>query len=335
MTTSKTRQQIERRPPLAEPYSLSLRFGDVDEFVEGVQGWNIDFRQLDRGKLSGELLQAGGPKGHVAYVDMSRRMEQHGGAPPGLRTFAFLEERTVGVRWCGRPVTPQSILVFKPNGEFEATSAPGFSVYTMSFPEESLQRLCDEAGLPGIEELLGETEKTPVCEAHSVERLRESLRDLFGGLRREPRCRNDSSRPCELTSEIPRRLLFALASGRIVEQDTQPQARSRALARAEDFIAGFGQHPITVWQLCEAADVSERTLQRAFSEHFGVTPKAYLLARQLNGVHRELKGADPAVTRVTDVAHRWGFWHMGQFAADYRRQFGELPSDTLQRGARS
>ncbi|MCK5375915.1 MAG: helix-turn-helix domain-containing protein, partial [Acidobacteria bacterium] len=33
---------------------------------------------------------------------------------------------------------------------------------------------------------------------------------------------------------------------------------------------------------------------------------------------------------VTDVANNWGFWHMGQFAADYRKMFGELPSQTLQ-----
>lgn len=24
-----------------------------------------------------------------------------------------------------------------------------------------------------------------------------------------------------------------------------------------------------------------------------------------------------------------GYWHMSQFASDYRRMFGELPSDTL------
>jgi AraC-like DNA-binding protein len=34
---------------------------------------------------------------------------------------------------------------------------------------------------------------------------------------------------------------------------------------------------------------------------------------------------------VHDVATRWGFWNLGEFAADYRRQFGELPSETLRR----
>jgi hypothetical protein len=47
---------------------------------------------------------------------------------------------------------------------------------------------------------------------------------------------------------------------------------------------------------------------------------------------------DPKVTVVCpngDVANRWGFWHMGQFAADYKRQFGELPSATLKRAHRA
>jgi len=34
---------------------------------------------------------------------------------------------------------------------------------------------------------------------------------------------------------------------------------------------------------------------------------------------------------VAEIANAWGFWHMGQFARDYRFMFGELPSETLGR----
>ena len=40
-------------------------------------------------------------------------------------------------------------------------------------------------------------------------------------------------------------------------------------------------------------------------------------------------GGASAGAGVAEVASRWGFWHMGQLAADYRQLFGELPSETL------
>jgi len=36
-----------------------------------------------------------------------------------------------------------------------------------------------------------------------------------------------------------------------------------------------------------------------------------------------------------DVDIDRNFWHMGQFAADYKRQFGELPSAALKRAHRA
>lgn len=63
----------------------------------------------------------------------------------------------------------------------------------------------------------------------------------------------------------------------------------------------------------------------------GTTPVAYLRAIRLNGVRRELLNAAQAGGGVYDIAVRWGFWHFSQFSMDYKRQFGELPSRTLQR----
>ncbi|MFD2500918.1 hypothetical protein ACFSTI_21320 [Rhizorhabdus histidinilytica] len=34
---------------------------------------------------------------------------------------------------------------------------------------------------------------------------------------------------------------------------------------------------------------------------------------------------------MTEIACRWGFYQFGRFAAQYRRLFGELPSETLRK----
>jgi len=58
----------------------------------------------------------------------------------------------------------------------------------------------------------------------------------------------------------------------------------------------------------------------------------YLRDRRLERAHEDLTDAIPSdgVT-VTDVAERWGFHHLGSFAALYRNRWGESPSETLRR----
>ncbi len=39
---------------------------------------------------------------------------------------------------------------------------------------------------------------------------------------------------------------------------------------------------------------------------------------------------DPMIDLVINhVSSHWGFWHSGQFASDYKKLFGELPSETV------
>jgi AraC family transcriptional regulator, ethanolamine operon transcriptional activator len=70
-------------------------------------------------------------------------------------------------------------------------------------------------------------------------------------------------------------------------------------------------------------------LQYCFEEVLGIAPASYLRAIRLNGVRRELASAAPGERAVQDVAAAWGFWHLSQFAADYRKLFGLRPSETL------
>ena len=60
----------------------------------------------------------------------------------------------------------------------------------------------------------------------------------------------------------------------------------------------------------------------------GAQPASW--AKRLNAVRQDLKSSEPDDATVAEIAGRWGFWHTGNFAADYSRQFGELPSQTRQ-----
>jgi AraC family ethanolamine operon transcriptional activator len=99
-----------------------------------------------------------------------------------------------------------------------------------------------------------------------------------------------------------------------------------------EFVEESGLPHVTVRELCEVSGVSERTLEYAFQEHFSVTPSAYLQIRRLNHVRSELRDTEAAPGVIAEIAGRWGFWHMGDFARYYSRLFGKLPSETLGTG---
>ena len=104
--------------------------------------------------------------------------------------------------------------------------------------------------------------------------------------------------------------------------------------RARDYLFANLDQSFSLRALSEAARCSERVLQYAFREVYGVGPQGWFQAMKLNEANRELRACGPGEVRVTDVALRWGFTHFGRFSVEYRRMFGERPSDTLKRPSR-
>lgn len=88
---------------------------------------------------------------------------------------------------------------------------------------------------------------------------------------------------------------------------------------------------VTVSELCSVLCTCRRALQSSFQEVLGVSPHAYIRAVSLNGVRSHLNNPDSIYRSVQDAAAAFGFWHMSQFALDYRQLFGERPSETFKR----
>jgi AraC-like DNA-binding protein len=138
---------------------------------------------------------------------------------------------------------------------------------------------------------------------------------------------------------IAGRLIETLAVGLLLAADhpyrealARPAVAYRPppVRRAVEVVEAHPEHPFTVTGLAEAAGVSVRTLQAGFRRYLDCTPMAYVRDVRLARVHGDLCTADPGLTTVTAVAQRWGFVHLGRFAAAYRARYRTTPSQTLQ-----
>jgi len=114
----------------------------------------------------------------------------------------------------------------------------------------------------------------------------------------------------------------------------QTGERWRIVRRAEDYLEGLSEATVRIDDLCRAACTSLSTLERVFRDVFGVTPRRYLALRRLAGVRNDLLNGDPEDS-VTEIASRWGFFHLGRFAQEYGQLFHERPSETRSRAGRA
>ncbi|HVC10353.1 MAG TPA: helix-turn-helix transcriptional regulator [Burkholderiales bacterium] len=101
------------------------------------------------------------------------------------------------------------------------------------------------------------------------------------------------------------------------------------LARALGWLNGRLDEPIQLEMLAAAAGVQPRTLEAQFRRYLRTTPLGWVRQMRLARARQQLLAASTDAN-VTGVALANGFGQLGRFAARYRRQFGELPSQTLQ-----
>jgi AraC family ethanolamine operon transcriptional activator len=315
----------ENDPPNG-PFFLRVS-GDLDEVVAAVRAWDLDFRQLEPGTMAAEIVQIGTADVLLARVRFDRRLELRGSSPPGMRTFSVVGRGTSG-RFLGQPVDDTGLLLYPGTRELEAVSPADFRSDTISIPEARLTAVARDLGFRA-----GWEPRRPMvrCSPGILDAIRRRCRAIHEVLRDRPEVRGLPALRRELESEIPALILRALSG--VPGPQPRPSSRSRqlALSRAREFIESHLEDPPTVREVCRVARVSWRTLDYAFREHYALTPERYVKAIRLQAVRRALRRSDPG-EKIVDVANGYGFWHMGQFAADYRRQFGELPSGTLARG---
>ncbi|WP_201265150.1 AraC family transcriptional regulator [Rhodococcus sp. P1Y] len=112
-------------------------------------------------------------------------------------------------------------------------------------------------------------------------------------------------------------------------QPTQTALTSRTVRCALDLIREQPEYPWKVAELATRVGVGPRTLQAAFRRERGTTPLEELRRVRLARAHADLVDAAPDGASVTEVATRWGFFHLGRFSQFYRAEFGLSPSQTL------
>ncbi|WP_158408292.1 helix-turn-helix domain-containing protein [Cupriavidus basilensis] len=314
---------------------------DADEHASNLSRWNQTYDQLSPGSFTGEVRELWLPHAQVFIERTNRSLRQSCMAWPDAMWFgvplpSVQAPATVG----GMAIKPTAIAVRPGGTEFELRTPEDFGIFGIVVETAEFARYMEEVEHRDPASVLGQREVLsvqPWARARLCRALMEILSEAAGhhaaraGVTGIAADKVDSALFC---GDLQERLLGSLVTLLMASSDSAQRPsvthinRQRTVQRIRDYLLAHTADAITVPDLCRHFHLSRRALQYCFEDVAGMSPAAYLRALRLNGVRRDLKSG-AAHSTVSDVAGAWGFHHLSQFAQDYRRMFGELPSAAL------
>ncbi|MCP4405582.1 MAG: hypothetical protein GY801_50800 [bacterium] len=212
------------------------RFDDFEELAESTQGWSLEFRKIDAGLFTGDLMQLKSGPVLLSRFSINSRLILQGSEPQaGFRRFGI----PVGIHqaslWRGKKLEKKTIQIYPDGGELEGTSAPNLTTFIALISEERLAELGQLLHVPLPWELPGKPEVVD-CEPVKLAQFHQTLNRMSQMLTEDSSRLEHPMFQRELEYEIPQQLLMLLSQA--VPSDIRPpaQQRTRTVKKALTYI---------------------------------------------------------------------------------------------------
>ena len=308
---------------------FTVKLNSVEEMndVLHASAWELNFQQLELGQSPVNVTSVSMPSSVMLKVVLTGKAHQIGAVSERAVTFGLPSKSQPDIQFQDGATTSDALSLFDPSSGLDAVSGENFSAYTVSFDVDYIEKLLLNMGIDSRLLLSPVGNRHVSLDPKTLRALRTMLEELTS-LATDRTGEPGLGAIQAVETELAKSLVGAFCVGCIPAVTPYP-SRSKALSRALSYVYENATEAVDVVRVCNEAGCSLSTLERAFQERFGVTPKRYLTATRLSGLRRDLLAADPGSSTVGQLASGWDFWHLSKLAADYKRMYGELPSQTL------
>jgi AraC family ethanolamine operon transcriptional activator len=310
---------------------LHCEFAEVDDLTSRLRGMAANVVPLHPRRYAGTL----------STVDLGDITLQIVRSAPVLFLGASTEER-VGLiqvlegseraRWNGRSIEANEIAVCGNGTQHQAIYLDEFAFTVLSFTTART----DSA--PTLPEFPWLQRDRPDSTVHAGPDAHSALAEIARGVEQAVADTSSVLRDAEARRSL-RATALDTARGLLSPADVmeRPRARDgrtrqRIVREADEYLSANPARPVYTDELCTALGTSASRLHQAFYATFSISPHRYLKMRRMSMVRTVLLSRSGPWHSVKAAALSHGFWHLGQFAHDYRAMYGEAPSETLARG---
>ncbi|MCX2980862.1 AraC family transcriptional regulator [Halieaceae bacterium IMCC14734] len=313
--------------PVAKIQSISLTTEDPASFEMALRPWELLCNPSTGGKFKHSLSSVVTPLFSIYQEKISLAAQVRGLSPAGTLVLAIPLGAGRDARYWDEPHSGKTIPATLP-GPLDVEIREGHCQLVFMIDLNHCWRRMDQQ--------LADVLMTTVA-AHNLPIQHQVLTNLvFWGKRVLDLAHSDLAKIRDaavldaLTEELVSHLTLIAAQLAPITEKVPNATRENGMRRALEYLRCHRETThVSVTDLLEIADISERSLQYAFKDAFDMSPLTYMKRRRLHFARQQLLSACSKDTSVSKVATGLGFYELGRFANDYRRVFGQLPSQTL------
>ncbi len=293
---------------------------DSDQLNEVVKGASLELHQMDRGSFQANLFSTSLGKGTLDIGQYSRSILSEGSFSPDFMTFGFLLDAKGEGRLNGSLVMEHDMSLSEEGTQLEHYLAPNTLWSSFQFKREDLLKT-------GIS-LSGQSSTIYRFNKKMQQNISLKLGNVFAYLKNA-----DHNQISSLNSSMIYNHILSLYAHSISHAHSySPLKRNESTFLAKKIYAYLQDHagePIQMIDLTALIEKSERTVERLFKKYFGIPPYTYLKFHRLHLIRKHLMQRDSSFISITQLAMENGFMEIGYFGREYKRTFGETPSETL------
>lgn len=286
-----------------------------------LKDWTLTYDQISAGRFESFLREISFDGIQIYEEKFKPSIFQRGEAKKNSLCLGMFSELSNNAIWMGKSITGHEILSCCDREEILLRTPENSAFYSLTVPFELL-------GDQSFEQ--HHTKYSNVLSSQYSEKFYCKFINLLNDVMENRDFVNHHATKQQVKSDIldlSDQFLLALNQHHEPTKISIQKAR-QVVKKVCEILHEEQDHCHSIEDLCQITFTSRRTLQNCFELITGQSPAQFLKIIKLNAVRRALQNSHEH-SCVSDIAAHWGFWHLSQFSMDYKRLFGESPSQTL------
>ena len=315
---------------LSTPGYAQFTATDAVELSQQTGEWNFEVSQLTKGALTAESTMLALDGVNLLHIRLNQTVRQRGFGPRNMAAIFIPCAGTAPV-FASDQLVERGQCMTVMGGELEGVSHSEYQEIDVAFDLNACRAQIDALNGGSIGVMPGTTIAAPgqswIADMTArVDWLLSAAREHGSGL-------SDPQLRMALSDHLLASMVHFDSTPADIDSTTRKATASRrtGVRLAREYIHARLSEPLPLSELCRHSGLKVRTLETGFQEVTGLSPVAYIRSLRLNAVRRTLHDVSARQRSISDIALDNGFWHLSQFATDYRKLFGETPTNTRRR----